>query len=537
MKFWIKRTKNCKIAGFILGCIYSFALVFGRELYQSNTLYRLFSSLPSFLLSIGLTLLFTLITGLIFSILFNYISDIKSNNNQTNHIKKHPFIFFVAVWLIMLIGWIPAFIAYFPGIAKVYDFSNQAAQAYAGVSNFSKHHPPLHTFLILLTIKLGEKTGLYAVTIYGAVQLIFLSFILAFQMFILLKNDSSVRFLIISLVYFALNPTFAIFSIIPVKDAVFGGFFVLFTIFLYLLFKDTQSFFNTPTKSVLLLFSLLLCLLLRKNMLASVILFIPFLILSLKGYRLKTSIIVAGSLLCFFAINNILYPSLGMCEGDTKEILCVPMQQIANTYRTVKNLSPEEIEYVETYIPTDALNERIDVIYNPRNADPIKYEFDESTYKESTLSFWKQYIKLGVKHPLPYIDAMLTLNIPYWYPFANPQDSYSGRQYIETDYDFFERTTAPSVLAFYEKISNFTLIDKIPIIKYLFYLSLPLWIIMVCLLGCLSGRNKSKTMIILPGLLLWLTYFIGPVSNYRYIYPLFILLPMYIHIFLKSNSQ
>lgn len=218
-------------------------------------------------------------------------------------------------------------------------------------------------------------------------------------------------------------------------------------------------------------------------------------------------------------------------------MLCVPMQQIANTYRTVTNLSPEEIEYVETYIPTDALNERIDVIYNPRNADPIKYEFDESTYKESTLSFWKQYIKLGIKHPLPYIDAMLTLNIPYWYPFANPIDPYSGCQYIETDYNFFERPTAPLVLDFYEKISNFTLINKIAIIKYLFYLSLPFWIIMICLFGCLSGKKKSKAMIIMPSLLLWLTYFFGPISNYRYIYPLFILLPMYIHIFLKSNSQ
>lgn len=48
-------------------------------------------------------------------------------------------------WLILMVGWLPVLLAYYPGIFA-YDASNQVTQVLTG--SYSTHHPLLHTLLL-----------------------------------------------------------------------------------------------------------------------------------------------------------------------------------------------------------------------------------------------------------------------------------------------------------------------------------------------------------------------------------------------------
>ena len=50
-------------------------------------------------------------------------------------------------------------------------------------------------------------------------------------------------------------------------------------------------------------------------------------------------------------------------------------------------------------------------------------------------------------------------------------------------------------------------------------------------------KQYNQILLVIPSLLLWLTYILGPVSNFRYVWPLFMLYPMYIYLILSNNIK
>mgnify|MGYP000364541506 CR=1 FL=1 len=70
----------------------------------------------------------------------------------------------------------------------------------------------------------------------------------------------------------------------------------------------------------------------------------------------------------WYVLSGPIPTAFGVGKGDAREMLCVPMQQLARMYHEVpEKLTPEEKEYIETLIDPQALSEYVRV-----NADPVK---------------------------------------------------------------------------------------------------------------------------------------------------------------------
>ena len=104
---------------------------------------------------------------------------------------------------------------------------------------------------------------------------------------------------------------------------------------------------------VFLFFVLAVCLFLRKK----------------KVYR-RNRFIGAALLVAalWYVLSGPIPTAFGVGKGDAREMLCVPMQQLARMYHEVpEELTSEEKEYIETLIDPQALSEYVRV-----NADPVK---------------------------------------------------------------------------------------------------------------------------------------------------------------------
>jgi hypothetical protein len=240
-----------------------------------------------------------------------------------------------------------------------------------------------------------------------------------------------------------------------------------------------------------------------------------------------------------WAITGPFYSALGIIPGRSKEALSVPMQQIANA--VVNNddkITVEERAQIGKYIDS----ENIKSIYNPRFSDPIKDTFQEQEFDKNSIGFFNIWGELFEKYPGDYIDAFLSLNLPYWYIDAPFPDRFAQREYIETSTPHLPDIVRPKIFApwhdFIDSIAEFRSVINTPLLSNLFSMSLPIWILYFSAV-ILTFKKKSRLIsVFTPAALLWVTYMAGPVSNMRYVFPLFVLYPVLLAlVFLRNESM
>jgi hypothetical protein len=139
------------------------------------------------------------------------------------------------------------------------------------------------------------------------------------------------------------------------------------------------------------------------------------------------------------------------------------------------------------------------------------------------------------------VDAFLSLNLPYWYPDSATVDVYSQRRYIETGicemewYPVTLQSKLPGLYKMYEKVASFEAFQNVPVAATVFSITTPFWLMLICLFLLFYKKKKQQMLLILPGMFLWLTFMAGPVSNFRYIFPIFCLYPLYIALVFDGN--
>lgn len=240
-------------------------------------------------------------------------------------------------------------------------------------------------------------------------------------------------------------------------------------------------------------------------------------------------------------INGPLYTAVGIQEGDVREMLSVPMQQIAYVVACHEDSLTEEIkEGIEKYLPVEELSQ----LYNPRFADPVKNRFCSENFQENKGGFLKLWLKLFWDYPKEYIEAFLNLNLPYWYADACTLDSYSNRAYIERDlpenyevggYVFVRDSKIPGLYSVYQALTNYATYQKLPLISNFFSISTPLWLMLFGVVFLKIQRKRTAAICFLPPMFVWLTYLLGPVSNLRYMFPIIVLYPLFGAVILQSG--
>ena len=443
------------------------------------------------------------------------------------------------LWAIIFACWIPCLLAYWPGVFS-YDMPNVLPQG--GAQPYSNFQPLVYTLFVQGLYALVQAGGNQAGTLLvSIVQMLLMSLIFAGIVWRLNRIRVHPALRLICLLWFALYPPNAVFALVQVKDTLFAGVFALVTLFLIELAREPERFFANKRQPALFGVLLLLLCLLRTNGALALILLILFVVLFLrkvwKGYMKKLLVPLCCAVIAFFALTQALFPALGVVANSTHAMLSAPTQMMAYTYiRHAAEFTPEERSVISNTMLVDINGE-----YNPRLADPIiDYTRDWLT-DPYTNGFIKVWARVGLRYPADYVNAFLTLNLQSWFPGSDFPDRYSQRQYIETniypDWGIVRESKAPALLDAYEGIATRTDWQHIPVLSLLFDTGAPLWFALFGVALSAFRRRKRDLLVFLLPVCLWITIMFGPVTNGRYMYPLFVCFPLWIVVFLAARKD
>ena len=531
--------KSFKKHAFIAAALLSVMLVLGKNLYADNNLDGIIGSAEGFLLNLLCLCGFFLLLSAAFCIAFYYLSRVKIGNFELGRFFCGNKRSFFVLWGIIFASWIPCLLAYWPGIYS-YDMGGQTLQA-LGTHPIDRFQTTAHTLFFKLCVKIGFQFGgpNAVVATYSILQMLILSAAFAFVLWYLarIKVNAVVRGLLLAVT--ALNPMNAIMSITETKDIFFAIFYMLFIVCILDLLRNPQRFFSSFWRMGGTCALVVVACLFRVNAAFALIIFFLVMLVVLRKHYIRILGMAVVSLTVFVLIYGPVYTLFGVEGANGKEMLSVPMQQIASVLSEhQEELSAEEISAIADIIDITTAGER----FNPRYADPVKDHFNITNFNADISRYAKLWAGLLTRYPDHYVSAFLTLNLNYWYPDSDFIDKYSERMYIESyvwDYNFFKverKSVLPGLLESYEKFASGAAPSEIPVFSVVFNIGFPVWFLIIGIIVCHVRKNKRLALCLWPGLLVWFTFMLGPVSNVRYIYYLFALLPVYTVLLLFSDK-
>lgn len=518
--------RRTSISAAFFSVLFCGAMVVGRSIYNYGTIAAIPKSFESALVAlsffIGSTGTLTAIVILAWFLLNRFSRHLFAG--ERHYPRRRQVVLTALLGLVIFMVWLPWYLAYFPGTFS-YDIAWQTIYVFSG--EWSSHHPPLHTALWAIFLAIGSSLGIEPLVLYSITQMMFLAICCAWFIIFVVDKGSRLGLTLCFLVFF-INPVVALFSFQPTKDAVLGGFFLLLLIKL-LQCIDTRG--AVPPKSWITIGALsLICCLLRNNFVYALIPSAILCLLLIQSERKRIAATSCTIIGLYALITLCLYPVLGISKGSPVEALSVPDSQMSSAIvRHYDELPPDEQAKVSEWINVPLLKDS----YNPRFADPTKAAFEQTSRNMN--AFLSLYCGLGVKYPVDYIDGFLQLNIPYWYIGASAVDPLAQRAYIETHirktdlnpwYNIERDSKIPVLYEWGETIASYEFFDSCPVIRWIFALSAPLWLVLFCATCLIARRDRRAAALALPVLFLS-TFLLGPVSNFRYIFPIFLSYPLF----------
>ena len=507
------------IAALILGIV----MPVGNVYFRHNTIaaFGLFD-----LLSIVIWFVGTLV---VCEFLFRKYESFKPKEYAGNRFFDHklaPLYIGGIIFVVFLI----AYLSYYPGVIS-YDMHMQYSQA-AGWLSLSSFHPVLHTLLFRLCLWIGGGVHGMIIT-YSLISMAFMSAVFSIVIWYLGRWKSQTWIRVSALLWVLLVPQNAVMSFVPAKDTIFAGFFVLFLCEVFEIVRNKNEHFSKLNVVRFVVFGSFTCLF-RNNSLYAFILFSVIFLFVFKQYYIRFATVFSIAVLVCYAI----FPLSGVRGTDAHEILSLPAQQIAGAaLQHEDELSYDTLNSVDKFFPKGVS------FYNPRYADPIKDQIaiDKNATLGDFIGLWGSLL---VKYPLEYMDAAAALNLGYWYPETEYPDQNSNRIYIETnvyrsfaEIHGFKQTPVLPFKDLYESAVVNCDWQNVPVLKQLFGIGTPIFVCVFGILFCFVKHKRRKAFVFLLPACLWLTFMAGPVSNFRYIYPIFAAYPLLLAtLFIKEKE-
>lgn len=539
----LQDVRGWKIAG-VLSFLFTTAMLFGARLEADGNVnfkdWRFWISMPV------LTCLFTIMVRKF----WNFLGKMETRKQQIIKTIKVPSVSAPAfinedifIFIFLLICWLPVLLAVYPGFF-VYDAQDEYLQVAS--RTFNTHHPLVHVLMlggiICAVHKVTDSYNL-GIAAYTLVQMILVSGVFTFLISYLRKKKVSRLLRFISVIYFAFFPVIVMFTLCSAKDAIFTAALLLLVISMLEMGISGEKFFESKPWIVFLILSALTMMLFRKNGVYAFIVLVPALLIYYKKYLKKMCIILIITLFSYFLINTSLTLIFNAKTVENQEILTVPIQQLARTYKFNKEVfEPEDIVILHEMLPEDAL-----VLYNPKLSDPVKCHFDNDAYMKDRSRFLMLWLKIGLRKPLSYINAWLMNSYGFWYP-DTVIDVYSGNTvftftYQDSSYFGYEvelpgvrDSKIPWLDEAYRRLSLEIEQEKIPILSMLYSPGCLFWcfIFVFC-----YDLYRKKYNILLPQLLVlfvWLTVILGPTYLPRYVLIFWFGLPLFAALVLEEEK-
>ncbi len=434
--------------------------------------------------------------------------------------------FFIQLWLLLFLAFLPAWIALFPGTYG-YDAPIQIAEYFREPgTQMSLHHPLVHTCLMGSLFSLGN--GLFhsytaGFVIYMAIQGLAVTGSIAYSLSACRRHGVPLFWIALGGVWVACNPFLWVLTFTSTKDILFGAFLLCFTVALWELLECGAPGRRQYIR--LAVFGILMCLF-RNQGIYMIVALLLFCLLLRAGKRWLYLCLLLVLLVpqVFSAVSTKVFD---VRPGDKREMLCVPIQQMARLCSLWMAgggdnlvLTREQYDTVTELIAPEGIQ-----AFVPDTVDNVKYVFRTDVLEKDFKRYFSNYVAMGLQNPREYLLAWVELIRPYWDMTRN---EYKGLAFY---YSFPERNRwgiqREEQGGFFGKVFSF-LYNVIQSSECNFFWrpETCLWILAALPGLAVARKRKSLFLSVMPLGLYFGTALLGPVALLRYLFPLTMATPL-----------
>lgn len=447
---------------------------------------------------------------------------------------------FFIVWAFIFIMWLPAYLILYPGVLS-YDMISQTTSALGEITN--NHHPVLHTWLIRVFMRMGEKlfSGYESgIGLLSLLQMIILSYALSRMVMLLKKKAVPILLVIGTAVLSAVWFMNACLSVTMIKDTLHAAFLVLFCCHFVEIATNPSEYIARKRNLVRFpIVSFFMCAFRNNGLHIYLFCFAILLVLRISRFRkvkryLPLIAVVLLPVIMFKIYTGPVFDALGIEPGQVREALSIPIQQLQRVaVKRAGELTPEQTEMMGYYI--DDLEWRSwspGREYDPFISDPAKSCFISSRYEDDPIAFWKFYLQTGKQFSKEYLVAFLSNTLGYWYPgyydFSYVMyDNYPSEMFPEP----LERKSilkSKALEGYYESLCSSDSWRSTWGVRIFFVSGFAPWILIFAVV--LSWRKKGFFTMTLPLFLPLIAQYgimlLSPMSSFRYSWPYYLMLPL-----------
>ena len=432
-------------------------------------------------------------------------------------------------FIIIFVCWIPYFLIYYPGL-----FSSDSISEITMIVNgdFNDHHTVIHLLFCLIPYKIGMfifKSETIAASLITLFQMATMAIIYAYTIKFLSNRKISKKILILILLYFAVLPVHAYYSITIWKDVIFSGCVLLLTLELIKLLEKKQL---TIKNSYSFIIVSIITILFRNN---AIYMYVLLAIVTVVVFRKNLKTILLMLLIVFGTygfIKGPVYNQFNIKKSSSSEYIAIPLQQIGRmAYKDVK-FTKYEKKMINKIIPINILKEK----YNPEIVDSIKFNenYNITAFEENKFKYLKLWIGLCVDNFGIATESYLISTLGYWYPNVNYWSVFTSVE--KNDLNIKESGIINNEIKNYV---NLLTKRSIPLYGLIWSIGLCIWIIIISIVMILSKKNKKSLYVFVPIIGIWLSLMVAtPVfAEFRYMYCAFTTLPILLLSYRILNNE
>ena len=231
-------------------------------------------------------------------------------------------------------------------------------------------------------------------------------------------------------------------------------------------------------------------------------------------------------------------------QGDRREMLSMPIQQLARCmlyHGGVGELGADDgtMDEESRALINDFLLDEGYRLYRPEISDPVKSHANTYVVRYRTGDFIRTYLHLLGEYLGDFVNAALAVNAGYLYvddishAEVNRNGVDQGLGYVQTRWveselnprGIYKDSKWEWLHEKMEKWADENAYLKVPVFKYLFVPGTFLWLYVMSGALLLARRKYAVCIPFVPVLGYYLTLFLGPTVQLRYLYPLMLALP------------
>jgi hypothetical protein len=410
LHFWLVwRHRNLKFtpARMLVSCLLAFAW-----LYSSHT--QALSKMP-----LSQWVIF-IVTGLCISLSFYLLTEELQKPFSKPTKKVTPW-WMLLYGLIPIIGWLPYFLAYYPGKMNADSFW-QWAMAHR-VTEYNDWHPILHTWMIQATTLVYDSPVSYTVF-----QMVVLSFSIAYSLYILHKMGMPIWLVLVIDLFYALNPVNGFLSITMWKDIPFAAAILFLTVF-FAQIVNNSHWLKKRSNACYFVIVCFFAMNLRHNGIEVVVASLIILVLLAKEMRRRLLLLMIPIILLQVIFSGPIMHYFRVTKGQLNEALAIPSQQIAATYKHHGKFTPQLKTYFDQILPAQNWSKD----YIPYTVNPVKWDhkYNQDVIYADFPKYLTNWADLLSLNPKLFIRSYLDHTAVIW-QFSTPKGEIP---YLDTQVD------------------------------------------------------------------------------------------------------